>query len=498
MADFDIAIIGGGLNGASVARDAAGRGLRVILLEQNDLGSGSALSSSHLMHGDFIDLEQGSALRVRGALAERDVALRNAPHLVRPTRFVLPVHEQERPPALLKAGLYVYDRLSRNDDLPGTETLDLTVHAIGHPLKRAFGVGFEYSDCTVDETRLVVLNARDAADRGASIRTGARCARADRSDIWKLAVIDRGQRHIVSARALVNAAGTSSGSVAETVLHLPGVQASFARISQIVVKRLFDHDDVYVFQNDDRRMIYAIPFHQDFTLIGAAEQDLTGAPGIVSATAADVAYLCAAVNRYFRERIEPASVVHAMSGANIRVAGVAKSRWRRDDYMKLDRKAGQAPLLTMFGGTTTTARRRAELALARLSNSFRAASPWTETSPLPGGDFPWNEIDTQTSHARQRWPFLSERLASRLIAAYGTRIDAILGNTANMSDLGQVFGENLTAAEVRYLMSSEWARFADDILWRRSKLGLTMPARDREALSQFMAAISAQEMARPA
>ena len=493
MTDFDIAIIGGGLNGASVARDAAGRGLRVLLLEQNDLGSGAAASSPHLMHGDFINLEQGSALRVRGALAERDVALRNTPHLVRPTRFVLPVHEQERPPAMLKAELYVYDRLSRNGDLAGPETLDMTIHAMGHPLKRAFGVGFEYSDCTVDETRLVVLNARDAADRGASIRTGARCARADRSEVWRLAVIDRGRRDIITARALVNATGASSGAVAETVLHLPAVQASFTRISQIVVKRLFDHDNVYVFQNGDRRMIYAIPFQQDFTLIGAAEEELTGDPGIVSATAADVAYLCAAVNRYFRERVEPADAIHAMSGINIRVAGSAKSRWRRDGYMKLDRKTGQAPLLTMFGGTTTTARRRAELALARLATFFETTPSWTTTSPLPGGDFAWSERDIQIAHARQRWPFLSDRHASRLIAAYGTRIDQVLGDAARMSDLGAVFGENLTAAEVLYLMSAEWARFADDILWRRSKLGLAMPLQDRDALSQFMAAVPAQD-----
>lgn len=496
MTDFDIAIIGGGLNGASVARDAAGRGLRVLLLEQNDLGSGAASSSPHLMHGDFIDLEQGSALRVRGALAERNVGLRNAPHLVRPTRFVLPVHEQERPPTMLKAGLYVYDRLSQNDELPGADTLDMTVHAMAHPLKRAFGVGFEYSDCTVDETRLVILNARDAADRGASIRTGARCARADRSDIWKLAVIDRGRRDIVTAGALVNAAGTSSGAVAETVLHLPGVQASFVRISQIVVKRLFDHDNVYVFQNDDRRMIYAIPFQQDFTLIGAVEQELSGDPGIVSATASDIAYLCAAVNRYFRERVEPADVVHAMSGANIRVAGSAKSRWRRDGYMRLERKYGQAPLFTMFGGTTTTARRRAELAMARLSNFFKTAPPWTATSPLPGGDFPWNELDAQIAHARQRWSFLSERHASRLVKAYGTRIGMVLGNAASMRDLGPVFGADLTGAEVSYLMTAEWARFADDVLWRRSKLGLAMSREDREALSQFMETASAQETVR--
>lgn len=486
MADFDIAIIGGGLNGVSVARDAAGRGLRVVLLEQNDLGGGAAASSPHLLHGDFIDLEHGSALRVRRALAERAIALRSAPHLVRPARYVLPVHEAERPPTMLKAGLYAYGRLAPGSTLPRSETLDLTIHEMGHPLKRAFGVAFEYSDCTVDENRLVVLNARDAADRGATIRNGARCARADRSEIWKLAVINRGNREIITSRALVNATGAWSGRTAETVLHLAGVQASLTRVSQIVVKRLFDHDNIYVLQNDDKRMIYAIPFERDFTLIGAAEQKFAGDQDTVSATAEDVVYLCRVVNRYFRERIEPADVVHAFAGPNIRIDGPLKTRWRRDGYMNLNRKFGEAPLLTMFGGTTTTARRRAEIALTRLAPFFVPKPAWTKDVPLPGGDFVSSAFDAEIERAYRRWPFLGERHARRLMSAYGTRIAMVLGDAKIMADLGPVFGENLTGAEVRYLMKYEWARFADDILWRRSKLGLTFAAKDREALSAFM------------
>lgn len=492
MADFDIAIIGGGLNGVSIARDAAGRGLRVILLEQNDLGGGAAASSSHLLHGNFADLEQGAALRVRRALAERMTMLRSAPHLVRPTRLVLPVHELERPPAMLKAGMYVYDSLAPDRTLPRSKTLDLTVHEMGHPLKRAFGLAFEFSDCTVDENRLVVLNARDAADSGATIQNGARCARADRSDIWKLAVINRGNREVVTSRALIDATGASSRRVAETVLHLEGVQASLTRVSQIVVRRLFDHDNVYVFQNDDKRMIYAIPFERDFTLISAAEQDFKGDPDTVSVTAEDVIYLCKAVNRYFRERIEPADVVRTMSSASVQADGPFKTRWRRDGYLKLDRKFGEAPLLTILGGVTTTARRRAEIAMARLAPFFLGKSAWTATAALPGGDFDYSKFDAQLERAWQRWPFLSSRHARRLVAAYGTRIDMILGDAKVLSDLGAKFGEDLTGAEVRYLMAYEWARFADDILWRRSKLGLTMPARDREALSAFMAQVAAE------
>lgn len=305
MADVDIAIIGGGLNGVCLARDAAGRGLRVALFEQNDLGGGAAPAAPHLMHGNFIDLEHGNVLRVRAALAERDIALRAAPHLVRPLRFVLPVHAGERPPAMLRAGLFVYGWLAARSPLPRSEILDLTIHEAGHPLMRSLGLALSWSDCIVDETRLVVINAVDAAARGAAIRTGARCVWADRSKVWKLTVVNRGQRETVTARALVNASGAWTRQVAETVLHLPAVQASFTKVSQIVVRRIFDHDTVYVLQNDDRRMIYAIPYQRDFTLIGTSERGFGGDPAMVSAGADDLTYLCTAASRYFRERWNP-------------------------------------------------------------------------------------------------------------------------------------------------------------------------------------------------
>lgn len=494
MADFDIAIIGGGLNGTSLARDAAGRGLSVVLMEQNDLGGGAAAASPHLLHGDFIGLEHGSALRVRRALTERGIALRSAPHIVRPTRFVLPVHAEGRPPAMLKAALYVYGLLTSDKTLPGPETRDLTVHDMGHPLKRAFGIAFEYPDCTVDESRLVVLNARDAADRGAHILTGARCARGDRSDIWKLAVIDRGHRRIVTARALVNATGAWSERVSGNVLHLPGVAAALSRVSQIVVRRLFDHDNVYVFQNTDRRLVYAIPYQQDFTLIGAVSRELSGDPNVVSTSAADVTYLCHAVNRYLREGIEPADVIHAMCAPHVDLSNMNSSP--PDGAMRLDWQRGEAPLLTMIGGATTTARRRAELAMKRLTPFFAKKPAWTASSPLPGGDFASRGFDELMENALQRWPFLTRRHAERMAASYGTRMGTILGEAKSMDDLGPLFGENLTGAEVRYLMTQEWARFADDVLWRRSKLGLAMPAKDKQALDEFMAS-AGRETAMP-
>lgn len=480
MADVDIAIIGGGLNGTSVARDAAGRGLQVALFEQNDLGSGGTAAAPHLMHGNFIDLERGNALRVRAALGERDIALRIAPHLVRPARFVLPVHSEERPPAMLRGGLFVYSRLAARSPLPRSEVLDLTIDEAGHSLKRSLGLALAYSDCTVDETRLVVLNAADAAARGAAIRTGARCVWAERSGTWRLAVVNRGRRETVTARALVNASGAWTRQVAETVLHLPAVQASFLKVSQIVVRRMFDGDNVYVLQNDDRRMVYAIPYHRDFTLIGTSERRFAGDPAMASASADDIAYLCAAASRYFRVRIEAADVVHAMAGCD--------ATGHRNGIVKRDRKSGKAPLLTMIGGATTTARRRAEIALAQLASFFELPPSWTADEPLPGGDFSWDTFDDQVDNARQRWTFLSERHAQRLIASYGTRTERILGAAKSMDDLGPRFGDDLTGVEVRYLMTEEFARFADDIVWRRSKLGLTMSRQDREALEKFMAA----------
>src|SRR5882672_2804544 len=316
MADYDLAIIGGGLNGVSVARDAAGRGLRVILLEQGDLGAAASSASPRLIHGDLSVLERRALLRVRAALAEREVWLRIAPHLVRPMRFAIPAHSDERPPWLLRAWLLLYDRLASRSGLPASATVDVTHHPLGNALKRPFGTAFEYSDCVVDDSRLVILNAVDAAERGADIRTGARCVRADRLDTWRLAVIDRGHSKIITARALANATGAWTASVAETILRIPPPGLRTVQVGQIVVRRLFDTDNVYVFQNSDRRLIFASPYERDFTLIGTVGRAFKGDPAIVSVPAGDIAYLCDAANRYFRGRIEASDVIRTVSGAN--------------------------------------------------------------------------------------------------------------------------------------------------------------------------------------
>jgi glycerol-3-phosphate dehydrogenase len=486
MADYDVAIIGGGLNGVSIARDAAGRGLRVLLLEQGDLGAAASAASLGLIHGDLAMLERGALFRSRTALAERAIWLRIAPHLVRPMRFVVPAHGSERPIWLLRAGLFAYERLAPHSDLAGVATLDLTHHPIGNALKRRFGTAFEYSDCIADASRLVMLAALDAAKRGAVIRTGARCVRADRSDVWRLVVIDRGHRQVISARALVSAAGAWTGSVAETVLRVPPVRARLMKTSQIVVRRLFDVDNVYVFQHSDRRLIYAIPYARDFTLIGTVERNFKGDPAIVAVAADEVAYLCDVANRYLRERIEVSDVVRAVSGANA-VADPAGKRVVQDGSVKLDYRRRQAPLLTVFGGTVTTARRRAEIAVSKLTPFYPMSARWTANHALPGGDFPYPSFDDEVDRARDRWRFLGEDHIRRMVAAYGRRIEAVLGDARSLADLGPVFGADLTGAEVRYLMAKEWARFPDDVLWRRTTLGLTMPAQDRQALTVFMA-----------
>lgn len=483
MADYDLAIIGGGLNGVSLARDAAGRGLRVILIEQGDLGGAASSATPRLIHGDLSLLERRGFWRVRRALAERRIWLRIAPHLVRPANFVIPAHSDERPPWLLRAGLYVYDALTNRGGLPASATLDITHHPVGNALKRPFGIAFAYADCVVDDSRLVVLTALDAAERGAAIRTGARCVRADRTDTWRLAVVDRGHRRTITARALANTTGAWTPLVAETVLRQPQAATAAMQMSQIIVPRLFESDNVYVFQNNDGRLIFASPFERDFTLVGTVTHDFTGDPAIVAMPGADVSYLCEAVSRYFRERVGPTDVVRTFSGVNLRLA----SERRRDGTTLFHARRRKAPLLTMFGGDITTSRLRAERAVTRLTPFYPMSRPWTSGAALPGGDFRWDRFETEVELACHRYRFLEEPQARRLVAAYGTRLPAVLGEAKTRDDLGPAFGPDLTGAEVRYLMTHEWARFPEDILWRRSKLGLTMLTADREALAAFMA-----------
>jgi glycerol-3-phosphate dehydrogenase len=490
MADFDLAIIGGGINGTGIARDAAGRGLRVLLVEQNDLASGTSSASSKLIHGGLRYLEHGEFRLVREALAEREVMLLMAPHLIQPMRFVLPAYPGPRSALLMRFGLFIYDHLGGRKILPPTKMLDLTHHVVGQPLSRRYRFGFEYSDCSVDDSRLVVLNAVDAAERGAVIRTRTRCVRAEREDIWRLILSDRGHRDVVTARVLVNAAGPWAGLVAETVIRMPAPsRMRLVKGSHIVVPRLFDHDRAYILQSADRRVVFVLPFERDFTLIGTTNENFAGDPAAAAPSPDEINYLCDSVNRYFRDQIRAVDVKWAFAGVrSLYDDGARKPEdATRDYHFTLDEGAHEAPVLTIYGGKITTYRKLAEAVLARLAHIFPQKPPWTATTPLPGGDFPHDSIGALIAEAVQMWPFLSERHAQRLVRAYGTRIHQVIGAAMNLGDLGARFGADLSEAEIRYLIRHEWARTEEDVLWRRSKLGMHLLPAEREAVARFVA-----------
>jgi glycerol-3-phosphate dehydrogenase len=493
MADFDIAVIGGGINGAGLARDAAGRGLKVLLVEMNDLAAGTSSASSKLIHGGLRYLEKGAFRLVREALTEREVLLGIAPHVVRPMRFVLPPVAGQRAPLSLRFGLWLYDTLGARKLLPASRTIDLTHNVVGQPLKRAFRYAFEYSDCWVDDSRLVALNALDAAERGASIRTRTRCVRADRRDgFWELVLHDHGRRETATARVLVNAAGPWIGEVAENVVRKKLTsRLRLIKGSHIVVRKLFDHDSGYIFQAPDGRIVFALPFAGEFTLIGTTDENFVGDLNSPAPSAAEILYLCDVVNRYFRQPVTPDELAWSFSGVRaLYDDGKGKPEdVTRDYHLELDAPRGEAPLLTIYGGKITTYRRLAEAALAKLGRAFPGRAPWTAQARLPGGEFEqanWKEV---LAEMQIRWPFLPETMARRILRAYGLRAERFLGDAENLEALGPILTGDLTAAEIRYLVENEWAETADDILWRRGKFGLAATPDEREAIDRLIGAL---------
>ena len=490
-AEFDLAVIGGGINGANIARDAAGRGLRVLLVEQSDLASGTSSASTKLIHGGLRYLEHGWFRLVREALIEREVMLRMAPHLIRPMRFVLPVEPGMRPRWMLRLGLFIYDHLGGRKILPGTSSVALDHGALGAPLMRRYAHGFEYSDCSVDDARLVVLNAVDAAERGALVRTRTRCIGAEPGKSWRLVLDVRGRRDAVTARVMVNATGPWLRLFAQDVLRatMPA-PVRLDKGSHIVVPRLFEHDRGYIFQTRDARVVFALPFEGEFTLIGTTDRGFAGDPGSIRPAADEIAYLCDIAKEHFRAAIEPAQVVWSFAGIRALYDDGSKRSQdvTRDYVLDLDERDGAAPLLTVYGGKITTCRRLAEQALDRLSHVFSCGPAWTARSHLPGGEFPHDGLAALIAQTGRSRPFLADRHVQRLVRAYGTRVESVLGTARNAQELGPWLGADLTAAEVRYLMEREWARTADDVLWRRSKLGLFLSTQERERLAQFMTA----------
>src|SRR5215471_1145295 len=490
MADFDLAIIGGGINGTGLARDAAGRGLKVLLVEMNDLGSGTSSASSKLIHGGLRYLEHRAFRLVREALNEREVLLGMAPQLVRPMRFMLPPLPGVRSPLLLRFGLILYDLLGARKLLPASRTVDLTHHVVGQPLQRTFRYGFEYSDCGVDDSRLVVLNALDAAEHGATIRTRTRCTRAERRHDWELVLNARGRRDVKTARVLVNASGPWIGAVAETVIRQPLPRpARLIKGSHIVVRRRFEHDYGYLLEAPDRRVVFVLPFAEEFILIGTTDENFVGDLNSPVPDVEEITYLCGVVNRYFRDAITPDELVWSFAGVrSLYDDGADKPEDVTRDYeVVLDERPEEAPLLTIYGGKITTHRKLAEAVMLRIGQFFEARPPWTAASRLPGGEFAPQDFDAEVAELLRRWPFLSVPHARRLMRAYGRRAERILKDAKTMDDLGQRFVVDLTASEVRYLVENEWAQNADDILWRRSKLGLKIASKERLALDRFIA-----------
>jgi glycerol-3-phosphate dehydrogenase len=492
---FDVAIIGGGVNGCGLARDAAGRGLTVYLCDKGDLASGTSSASTKLIHGGLRYLEHYDFRLVREALMERETLWAIAPHLVRPLRIILPYHKGLRPAWLLRLGLFVYDHLGGRRRLPATRTVRLDAGEFGAPLRDgAFKLGFEFSDCWVDDARLVALNARDAADRGAVIetRTEAVCGRRDGA-LWLLAVATPdGSRRTIRARCLVNAGGPWVTNILSAIGQ-PDAKAKVRLVqgSHIVIRRRFDHDRCYLLQNADGRIVFVIPYESDFTLIGTTDRDFQGNLLSVSASAEEIDYLCAAVGDYFQLPLSPGDVVWSYSGVRpLYDDGADNPQAATRDYaFELDAPKGQAPLLSIFGGKITTYRRLAEAALARLTPYFpgvEGKAGWTARAALPGGDVPIDGIDSLQADLCREYPFLSATHARRLVRSYGRRSAVILGSASSLDDLGRQFGADLTEAEVRYLIDCEWARSAEDVVWRRSKLGLRMSSEQIGELENFM------------
>ncbi|APO87750.1 glycerol-3-phosphate dehydrogenase [Marivivens sp. JLT3646] len=510
----DLFIIGGGINGCGIARDAAGRGLSVVLAEQGDLASATSSASTKLFHGGLRYLEYFEFRLVREALIERETLLQAMPHISWPMRFVLPYHDSmrfegatptsrllnvvmpwmkgRRPAWLIRLGLFLYDHLGGREILPPTQLVDLRTAVEGEPLLSKFETAYEYSDCWVEDARLVALNARDAVNRGARVLTRTKVIAADRlEDHWVVTLedVETGEHSTERARMLINAAGPWVGNVIANTLRLnsrDGVR--LVRGSHIVTKRLYDHDKCYFFQGTDGRIIFAIPYETDFTLIGTTDAEHHDVSEKPLCTEDERDYLIRFANGYFKRQLTADDVVWTYSGVRpLHDDGSSSATAATRDYtLKVD-DTGGAPILNIFGGKITTYRRLAEAAMAKVKGYVPDLKPdWTAGVPLPGGDFPVDGVDHLIVEARIQFPFLEDRLIRRLVRGYGTDLWTILGQARSIEELGQHFGATLYEAEVNWLMEHEFAREAEDVLWRRTKLGLRFEDAEVEALDAWM------------
>ena len=490
-ASYDLLIVGGGINGTGVARDAAGRGLKVLLCEQDDLASHTSSASTKLIHGGLRYLEEFHFSLVRKALQEREVLLGAAPHIMRPLQFIMPHAAHLRPAWMIRAGLLLYDHLAARARLAGSASVDLRTHIAGEPLKAGYRRGFLYSDGQTDDARLVVLNALDARSRGATILTRTRCERlSPRGALWSATLGGGRESRVIEARAVVNATGPWVGRfLAEATPVRASRQVRLVKGSHIVVPRLFAHRFAYIFQNEDRRIVFAIPYEHDFTLLGTTDVDYHTDPGAVRIDAGEVSYLCTLANRYFRQQLSPADVVWSYSGVRPLLADESTDPMRvtRDYALELDRQP--LPLLSVFGGKITTYRRLAEDAVNRLTAALGVrARPWTAGAKLPGGDLPQGSLAVFLRTLERRYPWLPARMRRRYAHAYGTRLERLLGTAGTLADLGSELLPQLYEREVEYLCREEFARTAQDILWRRTKLGLHLLNVDTGPLERWLEA----------
>lgn len=490
---YDIAVIGGGVNGCGIARDAAGRGLSVLLAEKQDISCGTSSASTKLIHGGLRYLEHYEFRLVRESLQEREVLLAMAPHIISPLRFVLPHHAALRPAWLVRLGLFIYDHLGKRKRLPSSRSVNLKQDEAGQPLKPGFTRGFEYSDCRVNDARLVVLNAMDAAARGADIRVRTEVRSATREDgVWRVQLEDKhtGKQETIAARTLVNASGPWIADVISSRLGMKSrLHTRLVKGSHIVVPRMFTHNRAYIFQNADKRIIFAIPFEEAFTLIGTTDVDYEGDPNLVGISNDEVTYLCNAVNEYFVASVKPEDVKWSYSGLRPLYGDDETSAQEatRDYMLDLQGSEDEAPLLNIFGGKITTYRCLAEEALQLLKKGLpNMKGPWTRDSFLPGGDIGPDGLDALAKELVAEYPVIEAPMAARLARSYGVLAHDILKGVKQPADLGEHFGADLYEREVVYLLRSEWARDAEDILWRRSKLGLLMTEKEAGHLAEWV------------
>lgn len=515
---FDVFIVGGGINGCGIARDAAGRGLKVALAEMNDLGSATSSASTKLVHGGLRYLEYFELRLVRESLKEREILLRAMPHISWPMRFVLPYGSSmcfrsdtpvsgllkltmpwlrgRRPAWLLRLGLLLYDSLGSRSILPGTTAVDLSKAKEGAPLRKEYRRAFEYSDCWVQDSRLVILNASDAARRGASILPRTKVVRAERGPShWTVSTENQNGHHVeYRTRALVNATGPWASELLEEIIGIPpAVRIRLVRGSHIVTRKLYDHDKCYFFQGEDGRITFAIPYEDDFTLIGTTDQDHPSASEHPECSQQEKDYLLACASKYFKRPVNSGEIVWSYSGVRpLSDIGAGAATAASRDYV-LDIDLAGAPLLNIFGGKITTYRKLAEAALRKLADHLPPSGcEWTSAAPLPGGDFPVDGAAALAASLREAHPFLSAPWARRLVRTYGTDARRILGDAAACEDLGEQFSATITERELEWAVRNEWAQTAEDFLWRRTKLGLKLPEHEVDRVAACMRRLQSQ------